>query len=311
METVLISGGSGMVGTGLAKALIYEGYKVIIISRQPSRISNPIPGAVYAKWDIEKGYIDREAFATADHIIQLAGANVGDKRWTKKRKKEILESRVLSGRLISDSVLNLPNKVKTVLSPSGIGWYGPDLSIPNPFPFTEDKESVNDFLGQTCQLWESALDPVINKGVRLVKFRTGIVLSMDGGALKRFLLPLKFRVATVLGNGKQMISWIHEEDLFRIYLHAIRNTNMTGVYNAVAPEPISNKDFVKTLARVKYGKGFFTIRVPEFILKTVFGELSMEVLKSATVSSEKLRQTGFEFRYPRIETAFEELVNSE
>lgn len=309
METVLITGGTGMIGTGISKVLIQKDYHVIVLTRNPTRIPHQVPGVQYAKWDMENGFIEKEAFARANHIIHFAGANVGSTRWTKKRKLEIIDSRVRSGKLLADAIQNMPNKVRTLLSASAIGWYGPDPVIPNPAPFTEELEAYGDFLGQTCKLWESVLDPIEKKGIRLLKFRTGMVLSPRGGALKEFLMPLKFRVATVLGNGKQIHSWIHEEDLYNLYIKAIRTPAMQGVYNAVAPQHVSNRDFIKTLARLKYGKGYILFRVPALLLKIVFGELSIEVLKSATVSSDRLQSTGFEFKYRSIKDALANILN--
>jgi uncharacterized protein len=303
METVLITGGTGMIGTVISGLLVRNGYNVIILTRNKSRIPYQKSNITYANWDIEKHEVDSDAIAKADHIIHLAGAGVADKRWTKKRKLEILNSRVRSGNLLVSATQSYPNKIRTFVSAAATGWYGPDPVIPNPDPFTERAPAFNDFLGQTCRLWEESLEPVKQKGIRLVKFRAGVVLSREGGALKRFLLPLKFRTATVLGSGEQMISWIHVDDLARIYLKAIRDTNMNGVYNAVSPEPVSNRQLMKTLAKTKLGRNFITFRVPAFILKAVYGELSIEVLKSTTVSSARLKETGYNFLYPDIQSA--------
>jgi uncharacterized protein (TIGR01777 family) len=189
------------------------------------------------------------------------------------------------------------------VSAAATGWYGPDPVVPNPQPFIEQAPAFNDFLGQTCRLWEESLEPVKEKGIRLVKLRAGVVLSRKGGALKRFLLPLKFRTATVLGSGQQMISWIHIDDLAHIYLKAIRDSNMNGAYNAVSPEPVSNRQLMTSLAKLKFGSNFLRFRVPAFILKIVYGELSVEVLKSTTVSSARLKETGYNFLYPDILSA--------
>jgi uncharacterized protein len=203
---------------------------------------------------------------------------------------------------------DIPNKVQSVTSASAIGWYGPDPEIPNPHPFTEDYAAASDFLGSTSRAWEDSLKPAADLGKRLVYLRTGIVLSLKGGALKEFAAPVKFGMATILGSGRQMISWIHIEDLCRIYLKAIQDSSMQGIYNAVAPAPVSNKDLVLQLARKTRGKTFLPLHVPEFGLKLVLGEMSIEVLKSATVSSRKIEATGFQFLYPSITSAIEELV---
>ena len=305
MPTVIITGGTGLVGKVLGQALLEKGYDVIVLTRGGGPVTNrsqSITGVRYAEWNIEKQTIDKKAIAEADYIIHLAGAGVADKRWTKKRKQEILESRVNSCKLIVDTLKSIPNKVKTVVSASAIGWYGPDPVIPNPKPFEEDNAPNNDFLGTTCRQWEESIEPINTLGKRLVKLRIGIVLSKDGGALKEFIKPLKFGVAAILGNGKQLISWIHIDDLVRMFIAAIENSTMNGVYNAVAPHPVSNKELTLQLAKSRK-KFFVPIHVPSFVLKIALGEMSIEVLKSTTVSCSKVQLSEFDFSYPDIVTA--------
>ncbi|HEY5966431.1 MAG TPA: TIGR01777 family oxidoreductase [Chitinophagaceae bacterium] len=305
METVLITGGTGMIGKALTQALIERGFNVIILTRHLNdKQKAGSDRLTYAIWDVEKQTIDKNAFAKADYIIHLAGASVAEKRWTKKRKKEIVSSRVDSGKLITDSLKNLSNRVKTVISATAIGWYGPDKN--NGKKFTEDDPSSNDFLGQTCKLWEAAIEPASFLGKRLVKIRIGIVLSNEGGAYPEFKKPLKFAFATILGSGKQIVSWIHIDDLIRTILFAMENEKMEGVYNAVAPYPISNKELVLKIAKER-GRSYIPVHVPTFALKIRLGEMSVEVLKSATVSSEKIQQAGFIFQYPDIGSAILQL----
>lgn len=305
MATVLITGGTGMIGGALTTALLDKGYEVIIITRKlPGTGSDRLS---YAEWNINRKIIDENAIRKADHIIHLAGAGVAEKRWTKKRKEEIVRSRAESGRLIAESLQKISNNVKTLVSSSGIGWYGPDVKL-NPTPFKEDDPVFNDFLGTTCKQWEASLEPVLSMGMRLVKLRTGIVLSKKGGALKEFLKPLRFGLATILGNGKQIISWIHIDDLVSMYISAIENKAMSGTYNAVSPKPVSNKEFVLQLARTKRGKWFIPLRVPKFLLRLVLGEMSIEVLKSASVSADKISRTGFAFRFPELDSALKDAL---
>ena len=324
MVTVLITGGTGLVGKTLGHALLEKGYSVIILSRQTNQHS-AIANLSYACWDVEEQTIDKEAVTRADYIIHLAGAGVADKRWTKKRKQEIISSRVDSSKLIVDSLKAIPNKVKAVVSASAIGWY----LIPNPRlndsvgqaspqggegsgvrKFVESDPPANDFLGTTCKQWEESIEPVTQLGKRLVKLRTGIVLSKEGGALKEFIRPLKFGIAAILGSGKQIISWIHIKDLVSMFVVAIKNENMNGVYNAVAPNPVSNKELTIQLAK-RRNRFFIPVHVPSFILKIVLGEMSIEVLKSATVSCEKIQHAGFSFQFPDIRSAFIDLIMSE
>jgi uncharacterized protein len=315
MATILITGGTGLVGKALGQALLQKGYTVIILSRQINEQVSP-GNLSYARWNVEKQTIDEEAIAKADYIIHLAGAGVAEKRWTRKRKEEIIGSRVNSSRLIVDSLKNIPNKVKALVSASAIGWYGADRLTPNPSPggegsiirkFEESDPSANDFLGNTCKQWEESIEPVTDLGKRLVKLRIGIVLSKEGGALKEFLKPLKFGIAAILGSGKQIISWIHIDDLVKMYIAAIKNEKINGTYNAVAPYPVSNKELTLELARIQKGRFFTSVHVPSFVLKLVLGEMSIEVLKSATVSCSKIQMEGFTFRFPLLKDALDNL----
>lgn len=268
-----------------------------------------MPQLSYAHWDIAQQIMDENAIRKADHIIHLAGANVAEKRWTKKRKKEIVDSRTKSGALLVKALKEMPNKVQTIISASAIGWYGPDPQIPNPKPFVETDAPENYFLGNTCDQWERSIWPVRDLGKRLVILRTGIVLSTNGGAYAEFKRPLRFGIATVLGNGKQVVSWIHINDIAGLYLYALENHHMQGIYNAVAPEPVSNKALILAMAKAKGGVAI-PMPVPSFILKTVLGEMSVEVLKSATVSNEKITTAGYSFVFPNIKVAVENLQKS-
>jgi len=335
MSTITITGGTGLIGTALTHLLIDNGHRVIILSRNTppgSRAAAPdetprpsvaagepdSAAAFYGRpsgqglqrlhWDPAAGYIDPEAIRHADYIIHLAGAGVADHRWTAKRKKVIEESRTKSADLLVMALRETPNNVKAVLSASAIGWYGPDPAIPNPRPFEETDPADNDFLGKTCSLWEAAISPVTALGKRLVILRTGVVLSRQGGALAEFRKPIRFGIAPILGSGRQMISWIHMEDLCRLYLQAISQEEWSGVYNAVAPNPASNRLLTIELARRLKGRYFVPVFVPSFLLKLIVGGMSAEVLKSATVSAAKIRAAGFQFIYPSIESALDNLL---
>ena len=307
MPSILITGGTGLIGKELTKRLVAKGYEVIILTREIKDKTPVQPGVSYALWDVKAQTIDANAVAKADHIIHLAGAGIADERWTDKRKEEIKSSRVESSKLLVTALKDHPTRVKTVVSSSAIGWYGDDKLLKSKRAFTEDMPADTGFLGETCKLWEESIEPVAALGKRLVKIRTGIVLSNDGGAFKSFKLPVKFGIAGILGNGKQIISWAHITDICEMYIHAIENTSLSGAYNGVAPHPVSNKTLTIELAKILKGKFYIPIHVPAFLLNIMLGEMSVEVLKSTTVSSQKIELSGFAFNHPDLPSALKNL----
>jgi uncharacterized protein len=304
MDTVIITGGTGLIGTALSAFLVSRGYQVIIFSRNPKAQRSSSPGITYAAWSIDEQSVNEEAFKKAKYIIHLAGAGVADKPWTDKRKKEIVDSRTRSSALIIKAISRIPNEIISVVSASAIGWYKENL----PGQATETDPPGSGFLGETCRIWESSIRPVEEFGKRLVILRTGIVLSNDGGAFPAFAKPVKYGIAGILGNGKQVISWIHIEDLCRLYMEAMINPSWTGIYNAVAPNPVNNRNFTIELAKKMKGSFFIPMPVPNFILRLMMGERSVEVLKSSNISANKLKQQGFQFIYPTIDSAFRDLI---
>ena len=304
MPTVLMTGGTGMVGRALSASLVQKGYKLIILTRKLT--GRPCQENIsYALWDIKKKEIDLQAVQEADYIIHLAGAGVMDKKWTAGYKKEILDSRIRSSQLILDTLRQHSNSVKAFISASAIGWYGPDQQ-----GFTEEENADPGFLGETCRQWEESVDPAATMGIRVVKFRIGIVLSNNGGAFVEFKKPLRMGIAAILGTGKQVISWVHIEDLCRIFIYGIENDQLKGSYNAVAPEPVTNKTLTLKLAIAIRGRFYIPVHIPVFLLKILLGQRSMEILKSATVSCWKIKDSGFTFLYPSIEAAIGRLIRS-
>jgi len=312
MPTVLIPGGSGLLGKALSRFLADKGYDIVILTRStPKPEKNSNSKIRFAQWDTQKQTIDEGVIENADVIINLAGASVSDKRWTEKRKKELIQSRVNAGETIVKALREKPNKVSVVINASGIGWYGDDKeSTRQSKGFVETDPHANNFLGTTCQQWEASIEPVKELGKRLVILRTGIVLSKEGGALKEFMMPVKFGVAAILGNGRQIYSWIHVLDFCELVLWVIENKTLSGVYNAVSPFPVSNRNLMRELAHQVKGNFYFPFYVPAFVLRILIGELSVEVLKSATVSCEKLAATGFAFQFPDLKAALKDLCKT-
>jgi uncharacterized protein (TIGR01777 family) len=306
MPTVLITGGTGAVGKKLTALLTGKGYRVIILTRHAAG-RTPLPGVTYKEWNIEKGEIDQSAIAEADYLIHLAGAGVAESRWTKERKAEIVTSRTESSALLVKAAQLYPNRLKTVISASAIGWYAPDGQRIAPEGFEENAPAAPGFLGDTCRLWEASVAPFEQMGKRLVILRTGLVLTKDGGVLPALEKPMKYGLATILGSGEQVMSWIHVDDVCRMYLYALENETITGIYNAVAPTPVTHKTVVLNLANRLRGKTYTSMHVPAFVLKLMLGEMSIEVLKSATISAAKIKAAGFAFVYPSIDAALEQL----
>jgi uncharacterized protein len=304
MDTVIITGGTGLIGTALSKFLLSRGYQVIIFTRNPKTKKNSSPGISYAAWDVKKQNVNEEAFKKANYIIHLAGAGVADKPWTEKRKREIVESRTQSSELLIKAMTGISNNIISVVSASAIGWYQQNKD----YQSVETDPPATNFLGETCKAWENSIKPVEGLGKRLVILRTGIVLSNEGGAFPAFKRPIQYGIAGILGNGKQIISWIHIEDLCRLYLEAMVNPAWSGVYNAVSPGPVNNRNFTMALAKKMKGSFFIPIPVPNFILRMMLGDRSEEVLKNSNISANKIKQQGFQFIYPTIDTAFTDLI---
>jgi uncharacterized protein (TIGR01777 family) len=309
--TVVITGGTGLIGRALTRFLCQKGISVHILTRQLDiKGKQSAEGGAFFSWNPDQQTLDPEALRDADSVVHLAGASVAEKRWTEQRKKEIVESRTRSSALLVQSLKQVPNQIKSVVSASAIGWYGQDKTGARFRFFDEGDPPDEGFLGETCRQWEESIQPVTQLGKRLVILRTGIVLSPQGGVLAEFRKSLRFGMASVLGSGVQMISWIHIDDLCRIYWEAISKDSWHGVYNAVAPVPVSNKELSVTLARNAKGGFFIPLYVPSFALKGLFGEMSVEVLKSTTVGSKKISATGFQFLFPSIEAAVQQLLKA-
>jgi uncharacterized protein len=304
MESVIVAGGTGLIGRALSRFLQSRGFEVIILTRNPKEHRSNTPGITYAAWNPEVQTVNEEAFKKASYVVHLAGAGVADKPWTEKRKREIIESRTKASELLIKAMSRIPNQIVSVVSASAIGWYKEKSSGQS----IETDPPDTGFLGETCRIWENSILPVRDLGKKLVILRTGIVLSNDGGAFPEFAKPIRYGIAGVLGDGRQIISWIHIEDICRIYLEAMTNPKWSGIYNAVAPNPVTNRTFTLALAKKMKGSFFIQMPVPNFILRLMLGDRREEVLKSSNISANKLKETGFQFIYPTIDGAFQDLI---
>tara|TARA_R110000782_G_scaffold270486_1_gene372050 strand:+ start:118622 stop:119539 length:918 start_codon:yes stop_codon:yes gene_type:complete len=301
-KKVLITGGTGLVGTVLAKLIVEKGDLVTILTRDKNRTSKH-PNITYSFWDIDQGIIDKEELLSANYMVHLAGAGIADKPWSEKRKKEILDSRVEPIKLIHNGLKNNSHQLKAFVSASGVGYYG---AITTNTIFEETATPANDFLGETCLKWEQAVDELNDLSIRTVKLRTGIVLAKNGGALPKMMQPFKFGLGAALGSGKQIMPWIHIDDLAQLYVAAIENHSFNGAYNSIAGN-VSNKDFSKMLSKAM-NKPFWLPNVPGFMLKLFLGEMAVILLEGSAASNQKLLQTGFNFQFADLEEGLRKLV---
>lgn len=300
-KNVLISGGSGFIGKHLTDLLIANGFSVSILSRSQRQNTEDIS---YYQWDIDKQYIDENSLLNANYIIHLAGEGIADKKWTKKRKETIVQSRERSIQLIYTVLKNSNKKIEAFISASGIGIYG---ALNGSEICNENTPPANDFLGTTCQKWEAAADTIGSLGIRTVKIRTGLVLGKGEGFLKKLTPIFKYRLGSALGSGKQYMPWIHIDDLCRIYLESINNLNMIGAYNAAVFDNTNNAFFSKTLARV-LGYSIWLPNVPAFLLKIGLGEMAQIILTGRRVSSAKIVETGFKFQFTNLRQALKDCL---
>jgi len=298
MAKILITGGTGLVGRHLSSRLHAQGHQVVHLSRsENSQSTYPT-----YRWDIATGYIDEKAMSGVDYIVHLAGAGVADKRWTDERKQVILDSRTESIRLLYKNVRDQSVQLKAFISASAIGYYGADTGSNL---LDEESAAGSDFLAEVVKQWESEADR-FKEICPVCKVRIGVVLDADGGAMKEILKPINYYVGAPLGSGKQLMSWIHIDDLVSMFEYVIEN-QLTGTYNATAPNPVTNEALTKELAGVT-GKPLWLPNVPAFVMKVILGEMAQIVLGGSKVSSEKIRKAGFTFKFTQIEDAVKDLI---
>ncbi len=291
MSKILITGGTGLVGKRLTELLIENGHKVAILSRNPKNENE-------FKWDVSKNTIDTKALEDIKYIIHLAGAGIADERWSQKRKQLIIDSRVNSSNLLFKTVKESNINLKGFISASGIGYYG---AITTDKIYEETDKAGNDFLGEVCEKWEAAALQFKQLNIPVTVLRTGVVLSKTGGALEKMKTP----VISPLGSGKQYLPWIHIDDLCEMYISTIEN-DLTGVFNAVAPEHHTSTTFSKVLAK-SISRPYIGICVPSFMLKLLFGEMAIILLKGSRISAKKIEKNGYSFRFKTLQEAFNNL----
>ena len=291
MAKILITGGTGLVGTRLTKMLIDKNHEVAILTRNADAKNE-------YEWNISENKIDKKAFVNVDYIIHLAGAGIADERWTKERKKVIINSRVETANLLFNTIKENNINIKGFISASGIGYYG---AITSDTIFEETDKVGKDFLGEVCEKWEDAAHQFEKLSIPVTILRTGVVLSEKGGALEKMRLP----VISPLGSGKQYLPWIHNDDLCDMYIKAIED-NLTGIYNAVAPEHHTSITFSKALAK-SIKRPYVGICVPSFMLKLVFGDLSVILLEGSRISAKKIEKNGYSFRFKTLKKALNNL----
>jgi len=300
MKTILITGGTGLIGSHLTPLLLAKNYKVRYLSRHKREIANV---EVY-EWDIKKEFIENGALNNVDVIIHLAGANIGEKRWTSERKKEIISSRVDSLKLLQSYISQINNKPQVLVSASAVGYYG---MVTSDHIFNEEDKPVNDFLSETCIKWENAANEFKQYGLRVAKLRTAVVLAPKRSALDKLALPARFGFAAPFGKGNQFWPWVHIDDISQIYLKAIEDEKMNDSVNASAPEQVTNNQFNKTLSKV-LKMPYFMPAIPGIILKVVLGEMANALLKGSPVSCNKILSKGYKFKFPLLKGALEDCL---
>jgi uncharacterized protein (TIGR01777 family) len=292
---ILITGGTGLIGRALTEKLGSEGHTVAILSRSGGDFT----------WNVKKHYMDPLALQNVDAIVHLAGAGIAEKRWSVARKKEIVDSRVESARLLVDTLANNNHQVKTVVSASGIGYYGSDTGETN---CTETSNPGVDFVAECTQEWEKSVDPFTDQGIRVVKLRTGLVMASQGGIFRVLTRPVYWFIGAILGTGKQWQSWIHMDDLVEIFHQSLINSSAAGVYNAVAPEPIRHGDMIRMIAK-KLKRPLIFPAIPTWFLKIILGEMADLVTGGNLVSSQKIqKELTFTFKFTSFAEAIKKLT---
>ncbi|MDJ0775783.1 MAG: TIGR01777 family oxidoreductase [Mastigocoleus sp. MO_167.B18] len=303
---IAITGATGFVGSRLVERLISQGHELVILSRSIQRAQKVFPTTAFKNLEIV-GYTStvsgdwQNAINGCDAVVNLAGEPIAEGRWTPERKKVILDSRKLGTQKIVEAIGNADSKPKVLVNASAIGYYGTSQTA----TFDETSSAGNDFLAQVTTEWESEAGKVKDLGVRLVILRFGIVLGM-GGALGKMITPFKLFAGGPLGDGQQWFSWIHVDDVVGLILQALNNSQMEGIYNATAPEPVRMSQFCDTMGKVMNRPSW--LPVPGFALEALLGEAATVVLQGQQVLPKRTLESGFEYKYPKLQTALEGIL---
>jgi len=301
---IIITGGTGLIGKALSTALLADGHQVIVLSRNPDKAINTPSGLQLEKWDGKSTAGWGHLVDGAGAIVNLAGEGIADGRWSAERKKLIRESRVHAGLAVQDAVKQATEKPKVVLQSSAVGYYGPTKDE----MITENSPPGADFLAKVCFDWEASTVPLVQMGIRRPVLRTGVVLSTEGGAFPKMMLPFKFFAGGPIGSGKQWLPWIHLEDEVRAIQFLLNHESATGPFNLAAPTPVTNKEFGETLGKVMERPALAP--APAFVMKTVFGEMSTVLLDGQRAIPNRLEEAGFTFKFPTLEAALRDLLKN-
>lgn len=302
-KRIIITGATGLIGKKLTNALINRGDEVIVFSRDAARAKSIFPKAIdYVEWNYRKPEEWKSKLENSDAVIHLAGINLFAKRWNNDFKKTVLESRKLSTNNLVEAIISVAKKTEVFISASGIGYYGDCGEA----VLDETSPKGNDFLADVCDVWESEAKKIGDYGIRNVQIRTGLVLSPEDGVLKQMLLPFKLYIGGPLGNGNQWWSWLHIDDIVGIYLYALDNSQLQGPLNAASPNPVRMKEFANSFGKVLKRPSLFP--VPKFVLKIVIGETAEVVTASQRVNVKKLFESGYKFRFEKLEDALRDLL---
>jgi len=297
---IIIGGGTGTVGQDLVRNLRAAGHTVQVLTRRKALASQSDD---YLHWDLVTSIID-ERLTRADVVINLAGSGIAEGRWTRKNKAEIIESRTLSNELLIETLSERSIHLERFIGASAIGYYG---DADDKILSEEDDVVTDEFLSQVCVAWEAAMQPATQISDKLCIIRIGTVLSPSGGALEKMDQTIPMGIASYIGNGQQIMSWIHIEDISRMIIYCMDH-GLNGIYNGVSPNALSNYDFTKTLRDVINPKALL-VPAPSMAIRLVFGEMSRVVLNSNHVSAQKILNAGFKFSYPALKAALSEIYN--